>query len=593
MTTARVRLILGVQLVLAGVLYTVGVGRSGWANAYYAAAAQAGATSWHAFLFGALDPAGGITVDKPPAALWLMAGSVRLFGLTPQALLWPQAACGVAAVGLLYLTVRRHSSPAVGLMASGILAVTPVVTLMARYDNPDTLMTLLLVGAAYAVTRAVDRHSGGTGWVVLAGALVGLAFLTKQVQGLLVLPALAAVLLVAGPGGFGRRLLRALAGAAATVLAAGWWVLVVLLTPAQQRPYIGGTATNSIWELTLGYNGLGRLNGAGANGTHAANYGRLFGSAADEAGWLLPAALALLVAGWVVTRGRPRRDPLRAGLVLWGGWLLVVGVVLSSLRGISHSYYTIELAPAVAAAVALGGSAVWTVRSRVDWARPFLAVVLGVSALYACLVLALQPAWPVVAIPVVAVAGVVAIVALVLEPSARADRPMRVLAVTAALVALLVGPATWSMATARSVHQGANVQAGPGVTDLVTPPGLVPGSRVPAAVADLVGRGAAGYDWAAVMTGRYAAQVQLTSGAPVRMLGGFTGGDPDPSLVAFQELVAADRIHYLVVEAGNLHAAPDSTAGQITSWVLGAFPEQQFQGWLVFDLTRPGGQAPV
>ncbi|WP_165617526.1 glycosyltransferase family 39 protein [Klenkia soli] len=563
----------------------MGAARSGWGNAYYAAAAQAGSVSWHAFWFGALDPAGGITVDKPPASLWLMGASVRLFGLSPQAVLWPQAVCGVGAVWVLYLTVRRHAGAAAGLLASGILALTPVVTLMARYDNPDALMTLLLVGAAYATTRAVDRDRGGLAWVVVAGGLVGTAFLTKQIQALLVLPALVAVLMWAGPGSVVRRLGRAVAGGAAVVVAAGWWVLLVLSTPVSQRPFIGGTSTSSIWELTVGYNGLGRLNGSGANGTHAASYGRLFGGSADEAGWLLPAALLLLVAAAVVTRHDPRRDPRRAGLLLWGGWLLVVGVVLSSLRGIYHSYYTVELAPAVAAVVAIGGSAVWAARGQVRWANGVLMAVVAGTGVWACALLFVQPAWTVLAVPVVACASVVGVVALALDGRGGFGTATRRLAATAGLVAALAAPATWSVATAASVHQGANVQAGPGVTELGTEAGIVPGTRVPVAVADLVAAGAAGHEWAAVMTGRYAAQVQLASGAPVRMLGGFTGTDPDPSLAAFQDLVAAGRVHYLLVEASSLRSRPDTTAGQITAWAVRGFPQRQYQGWLVVDLT--------
>lgn len=587
MSTARVRLALTAQLLLAVALYTAGAARSWWGNAYYAAAAQAGSRSWHAFWFGALDPAGGITVDKPPAALWLMGASVRLFGLSPQAVLWPQAVCGVGAVWLLYLTVRRHAGAAAGLLASGILALTPVVTLMARYDNPDALMTLLLVGAAYATTRAVGRDRGGLAWVMVAGGLVGTAFLTKQIQALLVLPALVAVLVWAGPGSVLRRWGRAVAGGAAAVVAAGWWVLLVLLTPVSQRPFIGGTSTSSIWELTVGYNGLGRLNGSGANGTHAASYGRLFGGSADEAGWLLPAALLLLVAAAVVTRHHPRRDPRRAGLLLWGGWLLVVGAVLSSLRGIYHSYYTVQLAPAVAAVVAVGGSAVWAARGQVRWVNGVLMAVVAGTGVWACALLFGQPAWTVVAVPVVAIASVVAVVAFALEGRAGFGTATRRLAATAGLIAALAAPATWSVATAASVHQGANVQAGPGVTELDSRAGIVPGTRVPVAVADLVSAGAADHEWAAMMTGRYAAQVQLASGAPVRMLGGFAGTDPDPSLAAFQDLVTTGRVHYLLVKASSLRFRPDTTAGQITAWAVSRFPQRRYEGWLVIDLTAP------
>src|SRR5690606_22305437 len=138
------------------VLYLWGLDRSGWANAYYSAAAQAGAHNWTAYLFGSLDAANAITVDKTPASLWVMSLSVRLFGLNPWAVLAPQALAGVACVGVLYATVRRWYGHAAGLLAGVVLAVTPVAVLMFRYNNPDALLTLLLVLAAWACVRAVE-----------------------------------------------------------------------------------------------------------------------------------------------------------------------------------------------------------------------------------------------------------------------------------------------------------------------------------------------------------------------------------------------------------------------------------------------------
>ena len=132
-------------LVATAVLYLWGLGASGWANSFYSAAAQAGSASWKAMFFGSSDAANSITVDKPPAALWIMALSVRIFGLSSWSLLVPQALEGVAAVGLLYLAVRRTSGPAAGLIAGAVLATTPVAALMFRFNNPDALLVLLMV----------------------------------------------------------------------------------------------------------------------------------------------------------------------------------------------------------------------------------------------------------------------------------------------------------------------------------------------------------------------------------------------------------------------------------------------------------------
>lgn len=124
-------------------LYLIGLSESGWANQFYSAAAQAGAKSWSAMLFGSLDASNFVTVDKPPAALWVMDVSVRIFGTNSWAILVPQALEGVAAVAVLYAAVRRVSTHSAALLAGAILATTPIATLMFRFDNPDALLVLL------------------------------------------------------------------------------------------------------------------------------------------------------------------------------------------------------------------------------------------------------------------------------------------------------------------------------------------------------------------------------------------------------------------------------------------------------------------
>src|SRR5450759_1921201 len=375
---AWVRPALLVLLAATGLLYLWNLSASGYANSFYAAAVQAGSTSWKAWFFGSLDPANFITVDKPPAALWVMGLSARLFGFSSWSLLVPQALEGVAAVALLSATVRRWSGPAAGLLAGAILALTPAAVLMFRFNHPDALLTLLLVAAAYGVTRALEH--GSTGWLTLAGTAIGLAFLTKMLQGFLVLPAFALVYLVAAPTSLRRRITQLLAAGLAVVVSAGWWVAAVALWPASSRPYIGGSTNNSVLDLMFGYNGFGRLlggsgggGGGGGGGSSAAagsSFGgatgltRLFGSEmGNEISWLLPAALVALVAGLWLTRRTPRTDRTRAALALWGGWLIVTGMVFSYMQGTIHPYYAVALAPAVAALVAVGSRELWQHRN--------------------------------------------------------------------------------------------------------------------------------------------------------------------------------------------------------------------------------------
>ncbi|MFD1118494.1 glycosyltransferase family 39 protein, partial [Sphaerisporangium aureirubrum] len=459
------RLALPALLLATAALYLWDLGASGWGNSFYAAAAQAGSQDWTAFFFGSSDAANSITVDKTPASLWVMVLSARLFGVNSWSVLVPQALMGVAATGLLHATVRRWYGPAAGLIAGAAMALTPVAALMFRFDNPDALLVLLLVAGAYALVRAVE--GGATRWLVWAGVFVGLGFLAKMLQSLLVVPAFALVYLVAGPPRAGRRVLQLLAAGAALVVSAGWYVAAVELVPASARPYIGGSQHNSLLELTLGYNGLGRLSGdetGSVGGGPGGGWGqtgwtRLFD--AEQGGqiaWLLPAALVLLAVGLAVTARTPRTDRARAGFLLWGGWLLVTAGVFSFMGGIFHAYYTVALAPPVAA---LAGMGAVTLRRRWDdaWAPPVAAAVVALSAWWSWELLGRSAGfvpwlrWAVLA------GGALAALALA---ASRWLPPRTVLAGAAlALATVLAGPGAYALDTAATPHGGSIPSAGP------------------------------------------------------------------------------------------------------------------------------------
>src|SRR3954469_7900981 len=246
-------------LVLAGALNLWALSRNGFANDYYAGAVRSMAGSWHAFLYGSLDPGGIMTVDKPPMALWVQALSVRVFGFGSWAILVPQALMGIASVWLVYDLVARRFGRAGGFVAGAVLALTPIAVAVSRHNNPDALLVLCLVGALWAMVRALE--DGRTRWLVLAGVCVGLGFETKMGAALLVVPAFAVAWLWASPRRIGASVRSLLAGGAAMVAVGGAWPLLVALTPASSRPWISGTSDNSIWSLILDYNGLGRLDG--------------------------------------------------------------------------------------------------------------------------------------------------------------------------------------------------------------------------------------------------------------------------------------------------------------------------------------------
>ncbi|MFB6862070.1 glycosyltransferase family 39 protein [Streptomyces virginiae] len=467
-------------LIATAALLLWDLGASGYANSFYSAAVQAGSESWKAFFFGSSDAGNSITVDKPPAALWPMMLSVRLFGLGSWQILVPQALMGVATTGVLYASVRRQFGPGAALLSGAAFALTPVAALMFRFNNPDALLTLLLTVTVYCLLRALEGAQ--TRWLLWAGVAVGFAFLTKTLQAFVILPPLAVLYAVCAPTGLRRRLGQLLLAGGAMVVAGGWWVAVVELWPASSRPYIGGSQNNSFLELTLGYNGLGRINGnetgsvggGGAGGPGGAGGGRwgesgidrLFsGNIGGQISWLLPAALVLLVAGLVITwRARRATDSVdgmaRAAFLAWGGSLLITAVVFSYMQGIFHEYYTVALAPFVAALIGMGVAVLWEERGSVA-AAVTLSGTLALTAVWSYVLLGRATGYLPWLRWAVLVGGLLAAVALPF--AGRAGR--QVLRATAGLgvAAALAGPFAYCLTTVSTGHTGSIVTAGPAV----------------------------------------------------------------------------------------------------------------------------------
>ena len=324
--------------------------------------------------------------------------------------------------------------------------------------------------------------------MILAGALVGLGFLTKQLQAFLVLPGFAVAYLIAAPVSWRRRIRDGFLAVGALVLAAGWWVALVELVPASMRPYIGGSQNNSFLELTFGYNGLGRLTGSetgsvgsgpgpGGGGfgfSSQSGIGRMFASeAGGQIAWLIPAALLLLVAGlWL--RGRMvRTDVARAALIVWGSWLLVTLLTFSLMSGIFHAYYTVALAPAIAALVAIGSTLLWERRAEL-WSLALLAVVTLATSGWAFVLLGRSADWLPWLRWAVLAAGVLGAVGLLAGHWVGA----RVLtaALVVAVLASLAGPTAYTLQTVATAHTGPIVTAGPTVAGGM-PGGMLGGAR--------------------------------------------------------------------------------------------------------------------
>jgi 4-amino-4-deoxy-L-arabinose transferase-like glycosyltransferase len=497
--------LLGAILLLSAALNLIGLSREGYANQYYAATVRSMLANWHNFFFASFDPGGFVTVDKPPLGFMLQTISAKMFGFHGWSILLPQAFAGVASVALLYYLVRRTWGPLAGAVAALALAITPISVVTNRNNTIDSLLVLTLLGAAWAVTRAVESGRRSLRWLVLGGVLVGLGFNIKMLEAYLALPALwLAYLVAARSRPFARIGHLALATVVLLVVSLSWAVAVDL-TPASQRPYVGSSQTNSELELAFGYNGVQRLFGnafgRGRSATDVSVSALLSNTASGgvggvsengpkgllrlldtqlggQIGWLVPLAIVgLLAAAWYV---RPRRlrfwrqrvstsgaGPLRrrrASVALWSGWFLTMAGFFS-VAGFYHRYYLTMLAPGVAALAGLGLAVLWRTwrrggwRNWLGWALP--AALVGTAAVQAH-ILQDYPTWSArLALPVLGLSGAVAVVFAAarllrwrLGPrSAWAVRPAQ-LALAVGLAALLLTPAVWSAISVQAASGG-------------------------------------------------------------------------------------------------------------------------------------------
>jgi 4-amino-4-deoxy-L-arabinose transferase-like glycosyltransferase len=618
-----------VIFVLTGGLYTWDLARVGMGNTFYAAAVKSGTESWKAFFFGSLDPGSFITVDKPPASLWVMELSGRIFGFSYASMLVPEALAGVATVMVVYHLVRRWAGEPAAVLASLTLALTPVAVVLFRYNDPDALLVLLLTLAGWALWSAIE--TGRTNRLVLSAALLGLAFLTKTLDAVIVVPAFVGVYLWCGPPRLRRRLGQLGWAALALAVSSGWWIAIVELWPAGSRPYIGGSTDNSELNLIFGYNGFARIFGSstggtpggGSSGTASAFGGgegvlRMFDSAlGGQISWLLPLALVGLAAGLWLTRRLPRTSLHRAGFLLFGGWLVMVMAVYDDAKGIFHPYYTAILAPAVAALAGAGAVALWKLGRTHRWWTWALPVTIVGSAVWADVLLGRSRGYyPWLGTTVVVTASLAAVTLLLVSLDVIRLKLAGLVAGGVATVSLLAGPAVYSLTTVNSATSGV-ATAGPATSGTggigggggapgpggagappgrgaagAAPAGARSGARAPTGGAGAAGGGGGGAGGQSVSAGlisyleahqgsatylvavdgsQTAASYILDTGKAVIAMGGFTGTDPAPTLTQFETLVATGQLHYVFLGGSGGGAArgggSSSTTSAIQQWL--------------------------
>jgi 4-amino-4-deoxy-L-arabinose transferase-like glycosyltransferase len=229
---------------------------------FYDAAVRSMGLSWHNFFFGAFEPGGSVSIDKPPVDLWLQVISVKLLGFSSTTLKLPEALAGTASVPLMYVLVRRLWSASAGIAAAAAMAVLPIEVITARSDTMDGVMMLVLVLAMLAAVRAVE--TGRRAWLFATAAALGVAFDVKLLESLVALPGIAAFAYLGLPGSRIRRLLSLTAAGAVYVVVALSWLTATLLFPAHDRPYAIGSTNGSAWNAAFVFNGTDRLAGKSA-----------------------------------------------------------------------------------------------------------------------------------------------------------------------------------------------------------------------------------------------------------------------------------------------------------------------------------------
>ena len=596
--------------------------QNGFGIEYYSAAVRSMMRSWHNFLYNSFDPAGFVSVDKPPVALWIQAVSARLFGFRPASILLPQVLEGVGSVWLLYSLVRQRFGAVAGLLAGLFLAITPVSVAIDRSNNTDSCLVFVLLLSAWAFVRMVER--GSLGWLLASLAVVGIGFNVKMLAAVVVVPAFVGVYAIGAPASFRRRVRDLCLAGVVLVVVSLSWVVFYDLTPPDIRPFAGSSKTNSMMELSIGHNGVerfvrrnrrpaGALAAAGAGPAQTAagqpdggttspatptppgGWARGRGNFIDrvpagplrladrqlagQVGWLLPLAIMGFVFGASWSGFLTRPTSAQRQLLLWAGWAVCYAAVYSSAGGIFHAYYLATMAPALAALAGIGVVALWSCYVAGGWRVLLLPVTLAVTAEWQAYIQSAVSGWSALSFALSS-GSRVAILVLLIAPLApvasRTARRVAVGAVAAAVTSLLVTPGAWALSSVlvRGAGMPSANLARLDANDSNAGPNGFGGAWRREDVRKLIRFLHANHHGeqflVATPSTQVAAPIIIETGQAAMAMGGFMGGDPILTPERLGEMVAAGHVRFVMIgdtERMRQRLGLEPAGQAVTDWV--------------------------
>lgn len=573
-------------------------GNDGQGNSYYTAAIKSMTLNWHNFFFASFDPGGFVSIDKPPIAFWLQVVFVKIFGFHTWSIMLPEALASLASVAILYYLVNKSFGFLAGITAALVLACTPIFIAATHSNNPDALLVLILILSAWTLLLAAEN--GSFKYLVLSAVLIGIGFNTKMLVAFLMIPVFVATYFLSNLQKLFKTIIHLVVAIVVLCAISISWSEAVDLTPANQRPYVGSSATNSELNLAFGYNGFSRVfantrvpeNEEVGNG-NAINVPGPFRIyiplLAGQISWFIPFVLLGAIGALFYIRSLERTERRRKYIALgiWFGWAVFMLVFFSFYHRLTHRYYLNIVAPGIAALTGIGFSNLLKLYSRRGLKAFLLPITLLVTLALQIMILSNYPEWKMFLMPAFEVCLAAALLLTLMLIIYKFIQPgilqhATLLLSIGCMIILLFAPAIWSFTTVIRVVSGSDPYAGP---ELLGKPKA--GSALPAMKtimkelkfngADMTipayyqalskyliqNQGNAYYIAAATDAGLLE-NIIIETGEPVIPLGGFSSNDRILTLTEFENLFQSGKVKYFLV-------GPEKISGsnlKIINWAI-------------------------